>query len=286
MVLAALTFLLTALPDPTALRPERMLDQTELTIDVGLAGASSATTKTPVGKLERDHYETVTTRIRAEVGITRYLKTGLVLPVVDYQRSYTYKLGITRFGDPMIMLAGGGALPGPLQDMQVAAFAELYFPTAAQIVLSPVDPTLRLSARGIVATTGGVAAYLGAFIGYRVQRDRLGLETSARGYFRARSADASNGAGFDLRAQVRVFSHLLVGVRVDGLFSFGGLDTAFISASRLASSASFVDVSVLAGWRFFRGLDLMASFTAPAFVQGTGYPLMGQVLLSYTYLPN
>lgn len=281
-----LTFLLlAALPDATALRPERMLQQTEMTLDVGLAGYSSATTRTPTGALERDHYETVTTRVRGEIGVTRYLKAQLVLPLVDYLRDATYRLSITRFGDPMIGLAAGGPLGDAAPDVTLAAFGELTFPTASRIVVSPVATSLGLSNRGVVATTGGVSAIFGAFLGYRLERDRLGVELSGRGLFRVRSNDASNGAGFDVRIQARVFTHVLVGVRCDGLFAIGGLDQALISASRLSDGASWVDVSLTLGWRFFKGLDLVAAFTAPAYVSSTSYGLQGQALLSYTYLP-
>ncbi|MCC6811793.1 MAG: hypothetical protein IT381_30470 [Deltaproteobacteria bacterium] len=277
-----------ALPDATALRPERMLQQTELTVDVGLSGLSSSTTRTPTGGLERDHYETITTRVRAEVGITRYLKLELMVPLVDYVRSRSYGLSVTRFGDPMVGLAAGGTLgtEGVLADLQVAVFGELYFPTARQIISSPIDPELRLSPRGIVATTGGVMGLLGAFLGYRYERDRTGVELSARGIFRLRSNDASNGAGFDARAELRVFTSLLVGFRVDGMFAFGGLGQALISASRLADSAGWVDVTVIAGWRFFKGLDVIAAFSAPAHVAAGGYALQGQALLSWTYIPK
>lgn len=288
--LAMLTLLcvIAALPDPTALRPERMLGQTELTVDVGLSGYASATTRTPTGALERDHYETITTRIRGEVGITRYMKFELLLPLVDYLRDSTYQLQITRFGDPMIGLAAGGPLArtGAAADVTVAAFAELTFPTMTKVTLSPIDTSLRFATHGVVVTTGGVAASFGAFLGYRLERDRLGVELSGRGLFRVRSNDASNGAGFDVRAQLRVFTSLLLGVRVDGLFAFGGLEQALISASRLSDGASWVDVSVLLGWRFFKGLDLVAAFTAPAYVQSTSFGMQGQALLSYTYIPK
>jgi hypothetical protein len=277
------------MPDATLLRPERLLDQGELTLDAGAAGLFSQTTKTPTGALLAEHYDEVTLRLRGGVGITRFLRAEVVLPLLDVQQSTSDDLASVRFGEPTVGLAAGGRIRTAAEgELHLGPLAELTFPVSHAVVLRPRSMTLLPSDRGIVVSTGGISAVLGALIAWRWQSAAdagLELSVSGRGFYRVRSANASDGAGFDLRLQALLFGRCIVGAGTSMLYAFGGLEQATISPSRASDSASWLDASVLLGYRLGRGLDAVVAFSAPVWVGAAAYGLSAQVLLSWALSP-
>lgn len=271
-------------PDATLLRPERVLAPAEVVLDLGFGNSYSGSTRAPTGGPSlADPFATHGLRLRGTVGVLRYLGATLVLPLVEHSNWSATGLGVTRFGDPQVGLIAGGKLGehGAAQHWTLAVTGDIGFATSNKNVLYPVSGDLQRSARGATITTGAASLTPGGYIGYARELPRLSFIASARGFYRARFGDASHGAGFDLRLQLVTFEHLLLGLRVDGLFALYGGDRALISPSRLSDGASYIDVTLSAGTRIKQGIDVSVAVSAPVYSASTGQPLGVHLLASF-----
>ncbi len=246
--------------------PEHLLAPAEVELAVQGGVAQSSSTLPPVGKAQAEDYREIDAGVAARVGITTFLTATLSVPLIEND---TYRSGLlsnTRFGDPTLGVLIGGKL-GPLE---VAPFGEIMFPSSGAITLYTSDTPLGLPDRGVVVATGGIAANLGVVLAFRPHFAGGTVETSARGYFRVRSAGASDGGGFDARVRLIFHDRWIVGALLEGQWAFGGDDIPFISPSRIGDGASWFDVGLLLGVRVLPWLDVHAVGEAPLWAQDSG----------------
>jgi hypothetical protein len=270
--------LATSVPDATLLRPERMLEPTEILFDVGAATFFSNATKTPTGGVIADRYLDAGLRARLEVGVLKFLKTTLTLPLLDITAWTQQGRTAARFGDPTFGLAAGGSF----QHIHFAGFAELQVPTAKRTLL--FDATSPL-ARGQVVAAGRTAVQAGAFIHTELDRGSMTFRSSARVAYRLNTEGASHGLSADVRTELVLVLHALMGLDVVAWIPFRGDDTALVSASRASDSAGWVDVVARLGWRFSDQTDLSAAFSAPLYTFAGGLGFTAQLVASLHFGP-